>query len=108
MASPRTYVYGGRPTLRIIPSPMKLLKSTLNAQPAPGDDVDRILRGEKPADLRAGAAEKVQSLKISSAAGSNVNGRRLEEIFGKRTPVGASACLPKAEGSPQRCLATAA
>jgi len=47
---------------------MKLLKSTLNAQPAPGDDVDRILRGEKPADLRAGAAEKVQSLKISSAA----------------------------------------
>jgi hypothetical protein len=65
MASPRTYLYGERPTLRIIPGPLKLLKSAFAASAR--EDVDRVLRREKSANLPAGSTEKVQSLKISSA-----------------------------------------
>src|SRR5215831_6516572 len=48
MASPRTYVYGERPTLRIISSPVKLLKSTLNhVRPV---ELGETLRGRRQAE----------------------------------------------------------
>jgi hypothetical protein len=47
--------------------------------------------------------KKCSPYKFRARRRSTVNGRRLEGIFRKRTPVGTSACLPKAEGSPQRC-----
>jgi hypothetical protein len=69
MASPRTYVHGERPTLRIIPSPVKLLKTTLNAQPAPRDDVDRILgRREASRPAGGGRVEKEEPPTFSTAA----------------------------------------